>query len=154
MDPRVKTPPADLRQQFATATRLTTLLRQDHDALTEVRSLRRQLRAARERGDSSVTGAVTALDAKLAALEGGGGGRGGRGSSGGASFAALNGELASLYGIVEGADAAPTMPALAAIADRERALNSLLAAWKEIRSRDVPSVSTQLERAGLQPLSS
>src|SRR6185503_1616676 len=78
MDPRVKTPPADLRQQFATATRLTGLLRQAHDALTEVTSLRRQLRAARERGDSSVTGPVAALDMKLAVLEGGGGGRGGR----------------------------------------------------------------------------
>ena len=153
MDPRVKTPAAELRQQFATATRLTSLLRQDHDALGEISSLRRQLRAARERGDSTVGGAIAALDAKLAALEGGGGGRGGRGGANGASFSALNGELATLYGIVEGADAAPTTPALTAIDDRERALMSLLSTWKAIRSKDVPGVSTQLERLGIARLS-
>ena len=154
MDPRVKTPVAELRQQFAAATRLTGLLRQDHDALGEIASLRRQLRAARDRGDSSVAGAIAALDAKLAALEGGGGGgRGGRGSAGGASFGALNGELGVLYGIVEGADVAPTTQALAAISDREGALASLLSTWKAIRTKDVPEVSGLLERAGLQRLS-
>jgi hypothetical protein len=155
MDPRVKTPVTELREQFAAATRLTGLLRQDHDALTEITSLRRQLRAARDRGDSSVAGAIAVLDAKLAALEGGGGGGrgGGRGSAGGASFGALNGELGVLYGIVEGADVAPTSQALGAIGDREKALASLLSTWKELREKDVPAVSGQLERAGLQRLS-
>ena len=152
MDPRVKTPAAELRQQFAAATRLTGLLRQDRDALSEIASLRRQLRAARERGDASVAGAIAVLDGKLAALEGGGGGRGGRGRAGSASFGALNGELATLYGIVEGADVAPTTQALAAITDRERALASLLSTWKGLRAKDIPAVSGQLERAGLQRL--
>jgi hypothetical protein len=84
-------------------------------------------------------------------LEGGGGGRGGRGS-GSASFAALNSELASLYAIVEGADVAPTPQALTAVADRQGALTSLLANWNTIRTKEVPALSAQLERAGLPKL--
>jgi hypothetical protein len=151
MDPRVKTPLSELHQQFATASRLVGLLRQDFEALQQLRALRAQLRAAREHGSSSVSDAIAALDGKAAALEGGGGGRGGRGS-GSASFAALNSELASLYAIVEGADVAPTPQALAAVADRERALTSLLANWNTIRTNEVPALSAQLERAGLPKL--
>jgi hypothetical protein len=155
MDPRVKTTTAELRQQFATATRLVGLLRQDFDALQQLRVLRAQLRAARERGGAGgvgVSDAIASLDMKAAALEGAGGGRGGRGGGSATTFAALNGELAALYGIVENADAAPTPQALAAVADRERALGALLGEWNALRTKDVPALSAQLERAGLPRL--
>jgi hypothetical protein len=152
MDPRVKTPLVELRQQFATATRLTVLLRQNFDALTQLRALRAQLRVARERGGAPVAEAVSALDSKVAALEGSGGGRGGRAGAPSASFTSLNGELATLYGIVEGADAAPTSQALAAITDRERQLGVLLANWRSLQTKDMPELSTQLERQGLPKL--
>ena len=154
MDPRVKSPPADLQQQFATAERLTELLHQDGEALREVRALRVELRGARERGNASVADALASLDAKAAALEGGGGGgRGGRGGGVSTSLAAINGELATLYGIVEGADAAPTTQVLAALSNVQQQLASLLASWSNLRTKEVPAVSAQLERAGLPPLS-
>jgi hypothetical protein len=153
MDPRVKTSAADLRQQFATAQQLTNLLHEDAAAISQLRALRAELRAARDRGASSVGDAITALDAKAATLEGGGaGGRGGRGGGPTTSFTALNGELAALYGIVHGADRAPTTQALAALSDVQRQLASLLSAWTSVRTKDVPALSAQLERAGLPKL--
>ena len=150
MDPRVKTPMADLQQQFATAQQLADEIRRDSVALAQVRALRAELRAARERGGASVVDAVAPLDAKAAALEGaGGGGRGGRGGGPASSFSSINGELATLYGIVHGSDRAPTTQALAAVADLQRQLASLLASWSQLRARDVPAASAQLERAGL-----
>jgi photosystem II stability/assembly factor-like uncharacterized protein len=155
MDPRVKTPAADLRQQFVAAQQLTNLLHEDAAAIGQLRALRAELRAVRERGAASVVEAITALDAKVAALEGGGaGGRGGRGGGPTTSFTTLNGELAALYGIVHGADRAPTTQALAALSDAERQLASLLSAWTTLRSKDVPALSTQLERAGLPRIGS
>ena len=115
--------------------------------------MRAELRAARDRGASSVVDAITALDAKAATLEGGGaGGRGGRGGGPTTSYTALNGELAALYGIVHGADRAPTTQALAALSDVQRQLASLLSAWTSVRTKDVPALSAQLERAGLPKL--
>jgi hypothetical protein len=150
MDPRVKTPMADLQQQFATAQRLTDEIRRDSVALAQVRALRAELRAARERGGASVADAISSLDAKAAALEGaGGGGRGGRGGGPASSFSSINGELATLYGIVHGSDRAPTTQALAAVAGVQRQLASLLASWSQLQAKDVPAVSAQLERAGL-----
>ena len=150
MDPRVKTPLADLRQQFAVAQELTVAIRQDSVALAQVRALRAELRAARERGGASVAEGISALDAKAVALEGGG--AGGRGGAAGNSFTALNGELGTLYGIIHGSDRAPTTQALAAVADVQRQLTALLASWSTLRSKDVPALSAQLERAGLPRL--
>jgi acyl carrier protein phosphodiesterase len=129
MDPRVKTSLADLRLQFATAERLTKLIQQDYDALSQVRTARRELQKAREQS-GAVRDSMSTVDARLAALEAGAGGRGGRGGATAAGFVSLNGDLAALYRIVEGADAAPTTQALAAIADRQRQLESLLASWR------------------------
>src|SRR5690348_10925645 len=153
MDPRVKTPATDLRQQFATAQRIVDLLRQNSEAITQLHMLRAELRAARERGGASVVDAIAGLDAKVGALEGGGGGgRGGRGGGASTSFTALNGELAALYAIVEGSDRAPTTQALAALTDLQRQLTGLLSLWTVLRTKDVPAVSAQLEKAGLQRL--
>jgi hypothetical protein len=152
MDPRVKTSAADLRQQFATAQQLTNLLHEDAAAIRQLRALRGELRSALDRGAASVVDAITALDTKAAALEGGAGGRGGRGGGPTTSFTALNGELASLYGIVHGADRAPTTQALAALSDVRQQLASLLSAWTTLRTKDVPALSAQLERAGLPKL--
>jgi hypothetical protein len=122
MDPRVKTSPAALQQQFALSKQIADALRRDMDALQEVRAMRAQ---ARTRGDA-------ALEQRIAAFEGQGG-RGG-GGGGGPSFAGLNGELASLYNIIEGADVAPTTQAVAAVRDRLAALDTLLTRWREVRA--------------------
>ena len=105
MDPRVTTSQAELQRQFALSTKLAGLLRQDFDALEEVRALR----AATSDAD---------LDTTAAALE--------------SSLERLNGDLSSLYGIVEGADVGPTSQVVEATGRTERALLDTLARWAAI----------------------
>ncbi|MGZ3520182.1 MAG: glycoside hydrolase [Vulcanimicrobiaceae bacterium] len=84
MDPRVKTAPAGLREQFELASRLAAAMNRSYDLMVR----------AQERKDSAAA----------------------------KRYAALNGNLAQLYDVVEGADAAPTTQAAAA---SERLLQGL-----------------------------
>ncbi|MCH2464112.1 MAG: hypothetical protein MK335_12945, partial [Gemmatimonadetes bacterium] len=108
MDPRVQTSMADLQRQFALSTRLHGLLGQDFDALEEVRTFRADTRNSY-------------LDAEAAALE--------------SSLRLLNGNLGTLYGIVEGADVGPTPQVVEAAGGAERALRDTLARWQALERR-------------------
>jgi photosystem II stability/assembly factor-like uncharacterized protein len=95
MDPRVPATPLALQQQFALAQRMMTALVRDSSALSDARSLRAQAGAG-ARGDS------------LAALV--------------RDLTRLNGQLAGVLQLIEGADAAPTTQAVRGAAAFERAL--------------------------------
>ena len=129
MDPNVKLPPAALAQQFALATRITNAMRKDFDALQEVRAFRARLDSLKADGGASST--LDSLDRLAASLEG----RSGRGGGSGASFASLNGELSSLLRTVDGADAMPTRPTVAAVTAAERKLGELLEKWMEVKRK-------------------
>jgi hypothetical protein len=157
MDPRVKTLPAGLAQQFTVSMQLYEGLREDYNALQEARNLRTQLRERRERaGQGALADAIGALDQKTAALAGGaGGGRGGGGAgrSDRTNLASLNGELASVYGILQGADETPTARAEAAAGELRLALTAQLARWRELKTVDVPALNERLRQANLPPVS-
>ncbi|MDQ6676686.1 MAG: glycoside hydrolase [Acidobacteriota bacterium] len=123
MDPRVKTPAAGLARQFQLATKVSGMMRQDADALREVRATLTRLK-----------GTNAELEAKLAALAGSGAGRRTRGG-GSESLTRLNGELAQVLAILDGSDDTPTTQAIAAVAELESALNSQLAEWRELQAR-------------------
>jgi hypothetical protein len=128
MDPRVKTPPDGLRQQFTLASRTAGMMHQDYEALQQVKAAREQLRRGGQPSNAE-------LDQKLAELEGAGGFRRGGGGGETESFSRLNGELASVYGIIEGADAIPTTQAAAAVSDLQKTLDDLLAKWNALKSQ-------------------
>ena len=67
------------------------------------------------------------------------------------NLARLNGELSGLYEVIGGADATPTTQAVAVVAELQKALDSLLARWHELRSRDIPALNEQLKQANLTP---
>jgi len=124
MDPRVKTLPAGLQQQFRLATKLTSMLHEDFQALEEVRELRAKLKPDDD------------LDKQAAALVGVRGRRGAPADDEeGGSLGALNGQLATVLGIIEGVDATPTTQATAAVADLERKLNQLLSRVRDLRAK-------------------
>jgi photosystem II stability/assembly factor-like uncharacterized protein len=158
MDPRVKTSTDGLAQQHAIAMRAYEGLKQVHDALTQVRKLRSQLRDLRGRApQGALADAINALDRKAAALEGAGGGfRGGGGGAGRAStepsLNAINGELLGLMGLVEGADVTPTTQAVAAFEQAQRTLAAVLSRWSELKDKDVRTLNEQLAKAGLPAL--
>ena len=105
MDPRVQTSSAELERQHRLSMKLYDLLRQDFDALTDVRAFRSDRRnSAREN--------------EAAALE--------------RSLTRLNGNLGSLLSTVERADVEPTSQVVQAIGTVERELNVTLAEWQAL----------------------
>jgi photosystem II stability/assembly factor-like uncharacterized protein len=144
MDPRVSLAPGTLERQFALASRVVDALRRDSVALDNVRALRRELGRARERAAGGpLAAALDSLDQRAAALESasprtGGAAPAARAAPPETSLARLNAHLAALYAVLEGADAAPTTQADAAVRDGERALATLdgqaHALWGRFRS--------------------
>lgn len=158
MDPRVNTPPEGVAQQFAIAMRCHEGMHQIHETLAQIRHLRTQLKEARDRAaQNPVTEAIAALDRKAATLEGeplgprarfGGGMRGaGRGVE--KSLTRLSGELGGLLALVEGADATPTMQAVAASDDLQRTFTELLGRWNELKEKDLKVLNEKLREAKL-----
>jgi hypothetical protein len=127
MDPRVKTAPLGLSQQF-------TLSKQMYDDLLKVQATIADVRALR----AKATG--TPLDQKLAALEGGGGG-GGRGGGGRGAAAEgpdtlgnISGGLNQLMGLLQGADVTPTTQLTAAVVTRHAAVAKLMTQWTALKA--------------------
>jgi photosystem II stability/assembly factor-like uncharacterized protein len=153
MDPRVTTPVEGLAQQFALSMKCYEGMRQARTAAAQVRKLREQLAAVREKaGEGPVAEAVAALDRKAAALAGAERGRGRRGApveEREPSLGRVGGELGGLLALLEEADAAPTTQAVAAVGEADRALAGLLAKWEEMRTRDLAALNEQLRKAKL-----
>ncbi|MBI4501004.1 MAG: glycoside hydrolase [Gemmatimonadetes bacterium] len=154
MDPRVKTPAAVLARQFTLSKLIYDDLRKDYDALRELRAMRQQLAQLKtSAGSGPVADSVAALDQKAAGLEGsrgggfGGGGRGGAGSE--QTLTQSNGSLASVLGLLQGADVAPTTQALAAVTQVRREVGAVLARWDEMKTRDLTQLNVQLRQANL-----
>src|SRR5256884_9198598 len=71
MDPRIKTPPADLRKQFDMQSGSVEGMNESFGALSQVRSVRAQLKErAAKAGKGPLADAIAALDKQAAELEG------------------------------------------------------------------------------------
>ncbi len=151
MDPRVRTPLADLTQQFTQSKELFDAVLEAAKLLEQIRALRKQLQQIRERaGQGATADAIEAFDKKLAALEGGGGGRGRFAPPGGPdTLSSVQGALSTLLRLIQGADVAPTTQVVAAAADRRKALAALTERWTEMHSRDLAALNSQLKQANL-----
>lgn len=157
MDPRVKTKPAALRQQFTLSMSMYRLLERDLQAVREIRAMRQNLRMLAQRaGAGPVADSINALERTAGALEGtaggGPGGGGGGGGSGERSLTQLNGNLASIYGILQAADVAPTTQVVAAAQELERTTPPVIARWETMKSSNVPALNVILRTANLPPL--
>ena len=131
MDPRIPLAAGAgagaLARQLAVASGIVDALRRDSAALELVRGLRRDIAGERERGGTRVpAAALDSLDRRAAELERGPS-PGGRptGEPAAAGLTRLNGQLVDLYGVVEGADAAPTQQAERQAAELARRLGVL-----------------------------
>jgi len=155
MDPRVKTPSSALTLQFSLSKALYDGAIEAQAALGQMRAVRAQVKAVGEKaGPSAVAKALAAFDAKAAAIEGtpGGGFGGGQGGGAGDTLAGITSSLTSLVGVLQGADAAPTSQAMAAVGDRRRALVDLLGRWTAFRTTEIAAMNGQLRAAGLPEL--
>jgi photosystem II stability/assembly factor-like uncharacterized protein len=155
MDPRVKTSPDDLAQQFDLDRKIAVALHQDYEAVQQVRSLRAQLKpvVGMGKGKESEAIAKTAsdLDRKAALIEGKKGDYGMRYMSTpeGRSLARLNSGFNALVSALDTADAAPTTQQTAMFVDLEKALEEQLSAWAQLKAKDVAELNEQLKKVGL-----
>ncbi|HEV8037754.1 MAG TPA: glycoside hydrolase [Bryobacteraceae bacterium] len=136
MDPRVRTPVADLTQQFALSKQLYDDILVASKSMEEAGSLRKQMAQLRERaGQGASADALEAFDKKIAAIAGGGGRGGGRfaPSGGPDTLASVQGALSGLLRIIQGADVAPTPQVAAASEDRRKALAALMERWRSLK---------------------
>ncbi|HKC87123.1 MAG TPA: glycoside hydrolase, partial [Blastocatellia bacterium] len=147
MDPRVTTPPAGIAKMYEVSMRCYEGIAKTRAAQAEIRKLRDQLKALKERaGQGTTAEAIAALDQKAAGIEGAGGGPRGGGGSG---LGRLAGELLSVMNLVDGPDATPTTQAVAASEALQKSLTDALSSWGDIKNKDVKSLNDQLRQAGL-----
>ncbi|HSU12489.1 VPS10 domain-containing protein [Longimicrobium sp.] len=150
MDPRVRTPMPALAQQLDVALRLADGLRRDSEALGQLRGVRTQLTALKGKGAAELQTGIATFDQRAAALDEGDDEPAAAGAP--MSLAQLNGDLATLYALVESADAAPTSQALEAVDQRLRALDVALAAWRALQQQDLDQLNRRLRAAGITPV--
>ncbi len=148
MDPRVKTPPSGLEQQFQAETRLAALIASTYQAAGEARAAQESLSKLNGKATGVVADAVSALEKKMRSLAGAGGGFFAPPSPE-VTLARVSGDVATLYGLVGAADAAPTTQETAAMTAVEREWVDVSKRWGEIKSTDIPALNRQLRGAGL-----
>jgi photosystem II stability/assembly factor-like uncharacterized protein len=119
MDPRVKTLPMGLAQQF-------TLSKQLYDGILTVQKTLDDMRA--------LATSKPALAERITALQGQGGGGRGAAPTGPPTFNAIVGELNQLMGLLQGADVTPTTQLVAAVGERRAELARLMAQWQTLKT--------------------
>jgi len=159
MDPRVKTPPADLMKQFEMARQIGAAQAQVAATLLSADRLHGQLESlASKAGDRKpLADQIAALDHKTMALTGGATGpspseEAGPSVSAIHSLSSLNSALGEVERAVESADVAPTGDAVTAFGRDRQEMQKVLAQWNEIVSKDVPKLNASLKQTNLQPV--
>jgi hypothetical protein len=124
MDPRVDTPSADLQRQFELDLKIASAL--EHDTVAY-----KQVKQAQSRLQTSHASEVQAMSAELAALAG----DSDPDSTKHVALKKLNGQLASLEGVVESADRATTAQAQSTFEKLFAELDGYLKRWEVLRPR-------------------
>jgi photosystem II stability/assembly factor-like uncharacterized protein len=158
IDPRVKTSPDGLRQQFELSLQAYDGMNKSFDALDAARKLRARIKELRERANAgALSDSLAALDQKLASIGEGAGTRAPGASAASASetsFTQLNSAFESLLELLQASDVQPTTQAVAASTDLQQKLAALVARFDEIKTNDVRALDDALRRANLPTLSS
>jgi hypothetical protein len=158
-DPRVKATPADYAAQFQLAKRLADALDASTGALLEVRSLRAQIKDFTPPAGGALAGEVRALDQALAEFlspppDSGADGRPAEGRPADGRSAVrrglegVNGDLATLYGQVTSADAAPTKVQVTAADTAVTDWRPLATEWERLKTQDLAVLNAALRHAG------
>jgi hypothetical protein len=124
------------------------------EALRGVKALRAGLEKIKaSAAKTAAAESISALDSRAAALEGTPGrfGRASRAASED-NLTRSGSDLASLLDVVEGADARPTPATVAAVEGSLKTVASLIARWNEVRTRGLPALNRELEKAKLPPV--
>ena len=154
MDPRVPATAADLQAMLATEQRAVADLNASHDALRQVRALRKQLQALKDSGLEAVRGVAAQVEDQLGKLESGTAGKTPPpGVSAARGVATVHSWLNQVYGTLDSADAAPTVQALAMLSELEKVSAQQLNQIKEIEAGPLAELNQKLRQAGAKEVS-
>jgi photosystem II stability/assembly factor-like uncharacterized protein len=148
MDPRIKTPMQGLEKQLALSLWLSDMLREDYDAISQIRQLAKEVTDLEEKQSGNLKNALESFKNQLVAVQGVGGSRlqeRARGSQ--KSLSALNGELARVLEIIQGSDHGPTTQTVAAIEDLQKSFQEQLSIWNRLKTEELNRVNQQLREA-------
>jgi hypothetical protein len=140
-----------LHAQFQTSVDCWLAERKARATQAAIQSLRRQISDRRERASDDLKKELSALDEKLAAIEGAAGERRRRGQPRAAepSLGGLAGEFASLTAIVQSADTKPTDAVLGAVPAVLKSAASLQTRFQELRTTELPTINGKLREAAM-----
>jgi photosystem II stability/assembly factor-like uncharacterized protein len=159
MDPRVKVPEADLQQQHELSMQIWNSITQLHEAVNQIRGLRQDLEAAKERLGEQASGKplveqIDGLEKKIAPIEEDLVQVNMKSSEGNLSFPnKLDEEFDTLRQFVENADNPPTQGQQKVYHDMNTELQQDLANWKEIADTDVPALNSAIEKSQVPAIS-
>ena len=155
LDPRAgPVAPADLQKRFDLATTITSEVARANEAILLIRGIRPQLadRLAKAT-DPAVKQAVSALDVKLAAIEGQIYQVNNQSEQDPLNYPImLNNKLAALRDLIESSASAPTDQAFAVHAELAGRLQAQLASLDSVLGSDLPALNRILAAAGLKPV--
>ena len=156
MDPRIKTPTAALDQQLTLSLQIARLMQDDYDAVAEVRGVQEELEKLQTRvKDGPAKHAVDQFQHHLADF----------GTALASEYdieseahpsrynlAGLNAQLIRVLDVLQGSDNAPTTQAVAAVAQMQRSVQEELAAWSNVKTKDLNELNNRLRDAHLSPI--
>ena len=157
MDPRIKTPLSDLQAQAALQAGVVAGMNQSYDALSQVQSVRAQLKESIAKAKGKLADSLEDLDKQCAAFAGAtsstffGTPPSGKQPE---NFSTLNQHFGQLLGIADSADAAPTTQANKVYSELAEQLSLLMKGWIDLKQNAVPMVSSELQKAGLMAIDS
>jgi len=144
MDPRVKTPVADLQQQFNVSQQVYQDLLVLQPINDKVEQLRTQLKAQRAKSSSDAD--VAKLDSFTQKLDAfaGASGRRRRGNQQAATLSSVRGSLFEQFSVLQDVDAAPTSQTAQAVPVLHDSTQAIVKQWEEIEKTDVSQLKSQL----------
>ena len=152
MDPRVKTSPSDLEQQFAISHTLYDQMLQATQAIHEVTVLRDQINSGKSSVPASAAAALESKFEKIAGREQGEDEPRG-GPAGSPTLASVRIQLERLEHSIQNADAAPTPAQLDACQQSAKPLQPLLDQWDAVKNTDLKAINNDLRHRDLPQLS-
>ena len=148
IDPRVKTPPAELQKQFELSKALYEARLKLEPISEQLNGISAQLDAAKKRGPKQPLAAqIDALNAKLGELAGAPGRRFGSQLS----LGVIN-RLATVFDRLQEVDAGPTPNVEEATREVLNDSKNVMARWKLIEETDLPAIRQQFKQNGLPDL--
>lgn len=150
IDPRVKTSPAGLEQEFNLATRLSSMLSESSRAVMQAHSILEQTKAASGRATGEVLESVQSLEKEVSGLSEKSDPQGTMPSPElRPTLGNLNADIATLYGIADKADAAPTSALIQSTDASEHELTVVMRQWNELMAKNLADLNRQLRAANL-----